>query len=222
MADHAFDLLIIISILCAVIALVLYKEANLPERVFFLFIFAKAFFEFLAIILAELIHNNLVGLHLYTLVQFTVLSMFFGTCFSRFEVGFRTKWIIWIGTVAILLNSAFLQPVNTYNSNSKVLVELYLIIVCIGLFVLLIRKRNDINVNMQASASFISAVFLESSISFIYYLYSNQLVEMDGFYSSIIIFFKLGLNFLVLFIIIFGLYQIHNREKNKIKASRPL
>ena len=222
MVEVAFDLIIVISIVCAALGVFLYEQANHPEKVFFLFVFAKALFEILAIVLAELIHNNLVGLHVYTLVQFIVLSMFFGTCFNRFKVGFRTKWIIGIGTVAILLNSVFLQPVDTYNSNSKVLVELYIIIVCIGLFVLLIRKRRDVKVNMQASASFVSAVFLESSISFIYYLYSNELVEMDVFYSSIIIYIKLALNFLVLFIILFGLYQIHTREKSKIIASRPL
>jgi hypothetical protein len=172
----------------------------------------KAFFEVLAVVLSKVIENNLFGLHLFTVVQFIVLTFFFKNCFKVFNIKMKYVIILGIGLCIIVANSLFIEPINTFNSNTRFLVEFYMIISCIFLFVLLIRNRDYDQDYMQAPVTFISTLFLEAAGSMIFYLYGNKILEMDIFYADILFAIRFGINFIILVLISYGLYQIFKKS----------
>jgi hypothetical protein len=213
----SYQSLVIFSILCALSSIILFRNSNQVERSFHYYIITKAFFEILATVSAKLFENNLFGLHIYTIVQFVVLTLFFRNCFKIFNIKFKYFLILGIGICPILLNSIFIQPLDTFNSYTRFLVELYMILISIFLFIVLIQNRKHDQQYMQASVTFISTLFIEASGSLIFYLYSNKIIKMDKYYSDILFDIRLGVNYVVMLLISYGLYQIYMKNRTNLK-----
>lgn len=218
MPDIVYDVIIALSLICAVLSTLLISRANDRERAFIYYIIAIGFFEVLAIILNRLLKdgNNLPGLHVYTLVQFLLLTVFFHECLKELTWWFRYKWVLVLGSVAIVCNSIFVQNIFTYNSYSKSIVELYIMLICVILFALFLRDKSHDQKSMKASVSFVSAVFLQSSVSIIFYLYSKEIVAMRTEMSDIAVGLKLGVTYLSLFMILLGMWQIYDRGRRQL------
>lgn len=197
--------------------MILYRKSLLIERVFFYYIIMKAVFELIALILSYILENNLIGLHIYTVVQYALLTIFFRSCFTVFRIKFPFLIILLIGSILITVNSIFLQPFDTFNSNARFLVEAYMLFASMILFTLFIANREHDQEKMKAIVSFVSAVFLEGAGSLIFYLYSNKMLLMKKVYLDALYAIKISLNFLVLFIIMYGLLQIAIRNTNSHK-----
>lgn len=220
MLELVHTIIVVLSVTTAIASMFLYRYANKKEKAFIYYIVAIGFFELLAIALVWLSSgNNLPGLHLYTLFQFVLLTLFFNACFQELFDWFKYKWVLVIGTVGIIANSIFIQSIFTYNSYSKSLVELYVIIMSLTLFKLFLSDKTHEQVNMQPSVSFVSAVFLQSSVSIIFYIYSNDIMEMKDSLMDFIMALRIVINYISLFMIMFGVWQIFVRgKKNILKA----
>ena len=218
MLELAHNFIVVLSVTTAIAGMYLYPYANKKEKVFIYYIIAIGFFELLAMILVALMHNgnNLPGLHVYTLFQFLLLTLFFNACFKEFSNWFKYKWILAIGTIGIIANSIFLQSIFTYNSYSKSLVELYVIVMSLTLFRLFLSDKTHEQINMKPSVSFVSAVFLQSSVSIIFYIYSNDIMEMKESLRDLIWYLRIVINYISLFMIMFGVWQIFDRGKKNI------
>lgn len=215
MLEFLHTFIIILSVTTAITSTYLYRYANKKEKIFIYYIVAIGFFEVLAVALVWLISdgNNLPGLHLYTLFQFILLTLFFNACFKELSDRFKYKWVLAIGTVGIITNSIFVQSIFTYNSYSKSLVELYVIIMSLTLFKLLLSDKTHEQAEMKPSVSFVSAVFLQSSVSIIFYIYSNDIMNMKASLMNFIMALRIVINYISMFIIIFGLWQISTKKK---------
>jgi len=221
MGQYALDLIVVFSAATAILSIYLFKNLNAKEKLFSYYIIAIGFFEILAYVWAHYLdsNNNLPGLHAYTLVQFILLTLFFKECLEELSVNFNSKWILVIGCLGIILNSMFVQSIFTYNSYSKSLVDLYVIIVSLSLFVFFIKDKNHDQVNMNASVSFVSAVFMQSATSIIIYMFVNVIIEMKESRAKFIMDLRTLINYIALFIIVFGLWQIYTRVGIEIYKS---
>ncbi len=209
--EIGYNGIVLLTALLAIIAGIFYKRSNAVERSFSIYILLKAIFEFIAVLLGQLLDNNLVGLHVYTLLQYIVLAFFFKSCLKLFEKELNMRYVLIIGIFYIVTNSIFVQPIDTYNSNSRLFVEMCMIFCCLYLFRQLLLNRTYNTTLMRAPVTFISAVFLEASGSMIFYLYSNRIVEMHMKYSTLLFGLRLLVNYLVLLLIAYGLYQIYSK-----------
>lgn len=209
-----FNLIVILSVCCALGILVVWKKVNEVERVFGYYIVAIGFFELIAWLGPRYLNqsNNLPGLHIYTLVQFVLMALFFQACFKEFSAKFNIKWITRIGIVLIVFNSLFIQSIYTYNSYSKTLVEFFVIVSSLILFSLFIKDKTHNQKQMKPSVSFVSAIFLQSSVAIIIYMYSNEIMYMKESLRNTIWHLKLMVNYLAVAMIILGLIQIYFRE----------
>ena len=214
--------IVVLSITASIASAYLYKYANKKEKVFIYYIISIGFFELLAILLEMVMNNgnNLPGLHLYTLFQFVILTFFFNSCLREISDWFKYKWVITIGSIGIIANSIFFQSIFTYNSYSKSAVELYIILMSLTLFTFFLRDKTHDQVNMKASVSFVSAVFLQSAVSIIFYIYSNDILEMKASLRDLIWYLRIAINYISLFMIIFGMWQIFNRKKEIINPAK--
>jgi len=136
-------------------------------------------FETIAHVIKSILHmNNLQGLHLYTLLEFIILSQFFYLILKKLELKIPIKIIIFLGSFLIIFNSLFLQPLSNFPSNSRLGVEIFIIAMCITVYILLLKNIKEKKI-FQASIIFISAIFLKSSLSSVLYLFSNSIMRME-------------------------------------------
>lgn len=218
-----YQAVVLFTLTASLFALLLWDKAIEPERAFFLLIFTNGFFEVVAMVSAKIGElNNLPGLHLYTVAQFVATTFFFKSCFKRLLININFNTILIIGTSLIILNSAFVQSIYSYNSYSKSAVELYIIAMSMVLFISFIRDRKHDQKAMQASVSFLSAIFLQSSVGLIMYMYSNAILAMELKLGDKIWSLVPAVNLLTQIIIILGIWQIYIKKRVKIKTRYPI
>ncbi|MBK7222298.1 MAG: hypothetical protein IPH94_13520 [Saprospiraceae bacterium] len=75
--------------------------------------------------------NNLTYIHCFTLIEFWVLSLFFKECNKHHPSMLPYYYILMGGTVIILLNSLFVQPLYEFNSYTASMVGWIIILYCI-------------------------------------------------------------------------------------------
>jgi len=221
MAIGLIDVLIGLSILAAIIGMSLWRKASGVERVFILFIANNAFFEFLTTMIIRVGYkNNLPFVHAYTLMQFILMTIFFAECFKVLKMKVKYKWVLVFGSLAIIANSVFIQSIYIYNSYSKSLVDLYIMICSVSLFIYLIKDRKHDRADLKPSVSFAAATYLASSISFVIFLFGNVVLSYGGESKVIDLVWDIraGVNFIVIFTTFFGLKQLHNKSKNLVSS----
>ena len=128
----AGSLTLFLLFLSVIIALWKYKTYPASIRIFTIYLCANLLIELLARGFQLLHTNNLWLVHLFTLVEFVTLSYFF---YNFIE---RPKWlvryfgeIIALGSLLIVANSIFWEPLNAINSFSETGENFVLIVFCI-------------------------------------------------------------------------------------------
>jgi len=210
------NILIGLSISAAVIGVFLWRKASKVEQVFILFIVNNSIFEILSTMVIRLGYtNNLPFVHAYTLMQFILMTIFFSECFKVLKVKINFKWLIVFGSVAIIANSIFIQSIFIYNSNSKSLVDLYVIVCSLLLFIYLIKDRKHDREELKPSVSFTASTYLASSISFVIFLFGNVIMSFEGESEIINLVWdlRMGINFIAIFITLFGLKQLYYKNR---------
>ena len=202
------------TIINVIIAIALHSNFNVYEKRFSIYIYVICFFEVLAFVTRDI--NNLPGLHVFTLSQFCVTTLFFGKLFNVLKIAFDDIVVVAIGTLLILANSIFIQSVYKYNSYSKSLVEAYIVGACIVLFIQLIKNSKIDRATLQPSVTFLSALFIQAGAALIFYAFINEILDMqEDFYINALFDFKLIIDLIVYLSITYGLYQVFSRSKIK-------
>lgn len=107
------------------LALCLIRRRQLPSyfRWFTLFLATGLLIQILAKVIWYMILNNLPLLHVYTLLEFVLLSLFYRALLQELKFRYWTHLIV-IGAMLIMLNSIFLQPLTSFNSIAKTFTQL--------------------------------------------------------------------------------------------------
>ncbi len=172
------------SILAALVFLVKFgKFTDLIKR-FGVYILIGAIFELYSYLLVFVITpenvtsaNNLYLLHLFTLIEFIFIGLFFEKLFNLFNLNLATRTILVIGTVLIILNSIFLQPITVYNSFSRSAVQLLFMGCCFVGFYLFTQRAYEYK-DRGAVKLILIALLLKYSGSLFLYLFSNQMAQL--------------------------------------------
>lgn len=158
---------------------VYYKYFNASDKKIGYYVILALVFELIATVSAKLVENNLPGLHLYTILEFIILTFFFNEAFKLLKCKFRLKPILLLGSILIVINSLFIQSIFIYNSHSKSFVELYIIVCCIYIFYLILTNKEVNYFKIRSTVYFTNALLLKSSVSIIIYLYNNELIKLS-------------------------------------------
>ncbi|MCB0651630.1 MAG: hypothetical protein KDC85_10180 [Saprospiraceae bacterium] len=166
-----------ISILTALVFLLKNRGFSILVRRFGAYVVAVALFELLSYSLVFVFqnsNNNLYLLHLYTLVEFVLIGLFFAKLFDLFEWKMPFGLIIFIGSILIILNSIFIQPLDEYNSFSRTPVQLVFMLGCFAAFYFF-THRNYPYADRGMVKMFLIALLLKYSGSLFLYLFGNQI-----------------------------------------------
>lgn len=119
-------------ILSCSIGVIHYKKLSSPFKILVVFLCFNLAIEVGSIFGAIVYHQNLPLLHLYTLGELILWTLFYDRLFK--EKTFLNNYLYWIlgiiGTL-VVLNSVFVQSIFSYNSYGKTLVQT--LIICYAL-----------------------------------------------------------------------------------------
>jgi hypothetical protein len=169
-----------VNILVALVFIV--KNGSFTDLIkrFGIYIVIGALFEFYSywlVFVVENKDNNLYLVHIFTLIEFVVVSWFFGKLFELFQLKFNTILIIVIGAVLIILNSLLLQPIDVYNSFSRTAVQLCFLACCfVGFY--LFTQRNYAFEDRAVVKWVLIALLIKYSGSLFLYLFSNRIADL--------------------------------------------
>jgi hypothetical protein len=107
-----------------------YKKLNLTFRLFSYFLLWNLLIEIAARLVSysTIVESNLPLLHLYTLGEFLLLSVFYKSLMVKLEgAPQRINYFILAGAILIVLNSVFLQSIYSFNTIAKTAVQLTII-----------------------------------------------------------------------------------------------
>lgn len=208
------------SITIGLLSLIFLSRLKKHEKYLGYYAILIAFFESLARILKSNFKiNNLLGLHIYTLLEFFILVIFFFYILKKLDFKLPIKKIIIIGGLLIISNSIFFQPFHVFPSNSRIAVEFFIILLCIFYLVLMIkytRKKNSYKpINL-----FISAILVKSSFSSVLYLFSNSIMKMQTELRDQLWTFRVFINLVATILIMMAIVTIIKRSF-KVNEYRP-
>ena len=153
--------------------------------------------------------NNLALLHAYTLLEFLCISYLYRTIIPDF--GSLEKWFRpFLITVAglIVLNSAFIQPLHTYNSIAKTITQVAYMVYAVLFFFR--RMQEDLPAGSKDGLAFINASFLMYYAGSLFiFMFSNVIRALDEQHT---VFWMVNVLLYMLFqmLIFIGLWRIRN------------
>ncbi|WP_118952817.1 hypothetical protein [Taibaiella helva] len=104
---------------------------NGPGRMIFIYLLLAGFFNLLAAVLAARSINNLPFLHLYTVLEFGIITAFFYTASSTARERQLIRWLWALFPVLAILNILHLNSIYLYNLIPRSVEALIVLILCI-------------------------------------------------------------------------------------------
>jgi hypothetical protein len=132
--------------------------------------------QILAHILAELVGNNMPLLHLYTLLEFVFISLFYkDILFKNYNFSRYFNYALGLVVVMIIYNSIFIEPLDEFNSNAKGLTQA--IIISYAIIYFFNRISIDLIKNNLILNRINAAIILYYSGSLFIFVFAKFLME---------------------------------------------
>ncbi len=193
---------VVFSVVFAIFSILVYNKTNKVFHLFLVYIIMGGSFDLVSTFFFEKKMNNLKFFHLYTLLEFVILSVFIRNFLEVMKPKFDLQKAYLPAVVFIIINSLFIQGLDIYNSYSAALSSILILGYCIYTFYLLL--------DFQMSKIYISfkwiviGVFINHIVTLIVMLSSNVVLNISSDYRIIIWIIKtiVGLFTKLLFFII--------------------
>ncbi|MEO1435416.1 MAG: hypothetical protein AAFV80_07760, partial [Bacteroidota bacterium] len=154
--------------------------------------------------------NNLPLLHAYTLGEFILFSLFFYSLEPIKNWNKAGRYIfLTLGSVFILLNSLFLQPITGFNSYAKSFVQIAIISYSLVLFFFLIGKETIHQTSHDKPLKWINAGILTYYCGSLFiFMFSDFFYDEGQHLPAIFWFFNSVLNLTFQVIVLYALWKI--------------
>lgn len=167
----------LVPIVLAITCLTLLKNWNKsPIKIKYLayFLFWNLFIEIMARITSYYGHNNLFLLHLYTLMEFLLLSIFYKKIHKpEWRNSSYFSIFIFCISILIILNSIILQPLSGFNSYAKTLVQFIIIVYAFSYFFYLSHVEIKRSVEQNSLRIINSSILIYYSSTLFIFMFSN-------------------------------------------------
>ncbi|MEL6944538.1 MAG: hypothetical protein AAFO82_17895 [Bacteroidota bacterium] len=138
--------------------------------------------------------SNLAITHIITLGEFIFLSLYFRAILK--EDTFLDKYFrIYLGIVGglIIANTLFIEKINVFNTNAKILVLFLIIIWIVYFFYDRSKKLMEVDIHEKAIRLINSGLLLYYSGSFFWFLFYKFTINNEVFYSHKVLIFNAAL-----------------------------
>lgn len=171
--------LVILAISLFASIVILRHFDRLPETVklFGIYFIVSAGVEVISTSLSFNSANNLFMFHIYSVLEYWFLLLFFHRCALKFGQPFNLWLLLIPGLCLIILNSVFLQPLNTFNSNTAPLVSFTVLLLSFRF--LFSIMETELNSELKTLKIIIICLLIYSGTTLIVLLFSNDLLHID-------------------------------------------
>jgi len=166
------------TIVLAIVSIIYMKKMNGALMLVGIYLISESFIEIGGYFSTKLFGINIYLLHINVLFEFVFLGLIFFKLFLSFNRKIPIYWILFIGVPLIILNTLFLQPWNTFNTNSYTVVSGLIIAACIYYFYLsLENKPSEYNTLINRVVAYL---LIMHCTSIIIVLFSNLILEIPS------------------------------------------
>jgi len=170
----------------------------------------------LSLSLAENNISNLFLFHVNTLIEFWFLIIFFHASDKKYGKKFPLGFVLSIGVIMIMVNTLFIQKLDTFNSYSATLVNIVLLISSFRFF--FNTMDAEITDELKTLKVVVSCLLLVFGTSLIVLLFSNAMLDIATTYQLYIWDFR-GILILVTKVIIGFLFaNLLYLSRNKLMS----
>lgn len=161
------------------LALVWFKKIDKRLFSFKLFLLFNCCIQIAQLVLSCLKRHNLFLLHIDVPVEFTLLAHFYYSILNRYVDKKIFITLVSLFLTFSVINSAFIQPLTSFNSHALIAEALVLITLAIFAFIVLMDPRSGLN---KAPAGKVFALinaglFINFSTTLLIYYFSNFLIK---------------------------------------------
>lgn len=167
-----------LSLVIAVIFIRKFRQLdNSLQRIAIYFI-VSALTELLSLSVAYFLHlPNLAFFHFFAIFEILILGHFFFDYYKKVGITLPQNLILYTLAGLLLLNSVWIQPLNTYNSYGLTLVSISIILFSLYAFYLML-EHDHLEVFPGSVKWLIATIFLMHCSSLMVVLFSNKILEM--------------------------------------------
>jgi hypothetical protein len=120
--------------------------------------------------------NNMPLLHAYTLLEFVTLSVFYWFTFADWLFFRRFLWIFMgVGAVLLTANSIWVEPIDQFNTNSRVFVQVTMIAYATAYFFRSFGRADFTQIQSFGAAMAHAGILTYHSGSLFIFMFSNAL-----------------------------------------------
>jgi len=170
------EYVVCLSVLLAILGIVFYWRFDSAVKAFVIFLIIGGAIDILTHTMSRFQNNNLYWMHMYTLLELVLLSGFFKVVFARMKLNIPIKTVTSIILILCILNTIFLQPLLSFNSNASMLVSMTIIVFSILTFYHLLDKGQ---IEYKLIKWIVSGLLLYQMTNFIILGSSNILIEYE-------------------------------------------
>ncbi len=174
--DYIPHLVIVVTAIASILLGFNYLALNTLMQKVVIYIFVGCLFEIASFSYIKIFHaNNLFFFHGFAMFEVWILSVFFFEFYKKHGIFIQKNYVLLPALGFLIINSLFIQPITTFNSNGLIVVGVVTIAYCIYAFYLMLEKEISF-LFYQEVKWFIIAIFLAHSSIFIFELFSNQII----------------------------------------------
>lgn len=177
--DNIADLVVYLSGATIVLIVALWGRLSTLNKYFACFVTAAAVAEIYSYWLGQSTGQNLVILHIYTVVELLLLTAYFKHLAHKMDNQFPFIPITAVVSVLCVLNSLFIQPTTIFNSYSATLQAITLIFYCLVIFYMLVDQEYG---SYTVAKWAVSSLLLYHLVSLLVLAASN--IFLDSFQSD--------------------------------------
>ncbi len=156
-----------------IVGTVRYRLLKPGDKVIYFYLVMSVIFTIGGYILRHTVKNNLPLLHVYSYVEFFILTEFYKKIIDEKKIN-RVLTILQLGfLLACLLNVIFWQGPLIYNSYSRSLGALLIMLLAVNYFARLFTKPVGEKATLMPEFWFNSGIFLYFSGAFVLFIFSN-------------------------------------------------
>lgn len=200
------EVILWVSIITSLLIVVIYTKLNIPNQLFCISLILSTVVELFAMSWANLGKNNLIFFHINTLLEFTLLTLFFSSLFSFKSRGILW-WILGLGMTFIVSNTLIVQPIYIMNTISLTALSIYFIGCTLYYFYKNIDQE-DFQEQKKFTNYAVTSIFVVHSLSMMVMLFGNYLMTSTSIIQDAIWILRASVTLIVKLLILIQLLRI--------------
>jgi hypothetical protein len=177
--NYSPSIIIVSTIIASFLLILNFSGLNSLMRKVTIYFSIGCLFEIASTSYIEIFHtNSLFFFHGFAIFEIWILSGFFFEFYEKHTIFLNKNRVLIPIVVFLIINSLFIQPITTFNSNGLTVVGIVAIAYCTYAFYLMLEKEVTFSF-YQEIKWFIISIFLAHSGILIFDFFSNQILHLN-------------------------------------------